>query len=147
MSIQHHPIPILEFDSDPQAVIQPDHEKLSLSLPEKCIFAFLGDHVDAYAQSVHAQPVSWFISATKRYPIYIISYQDTDIALCQAPVGAAPAAQLMDWLIGYGVRQIISAGSCGALEPLPENAFLVPCKALRTREPPIIMRRPPASSR
>ena len=39
--------------------------------------------------------------------------------------------QLLDWLIGYGVREIISAGSCGALEQLDESVFLVPRKALR----------------
>lgn len=46
-------------------------------------------------------------------------------------MGAAAAAQLLDFLIAYGVREIISAGSCGALEVFPEGAFLVPRKALR----------------
>lgn len=41
------------------------------------------------------------------------------------------AAQLMDFLIGYGVKEIISAGSCGVLEDFPESTFLVPYKALR----------------
>ena len=58
-------------------------------------------------------------------------YQGEEIVLCQAPVGAAPATQLLDWLIGYGVREIISTGSCGALEKFPESTFLVPSKALR----------------
>lgn len=39
--------------------------------------------------------------------------------------------QILDWLIGYGVREVISAGSCGALEKFPESTFLVPNKALR----------------
>ena len=51
--------------------------------------------------------------------------------LCQAPVGAAAATQILDWLIGYGVREIISAGSCGVLEEFSEGTFLVPSKALR----------------
>lgn len=46
-------------------------------------------------------------------------------------MGAAPAAQLLDWLIAYGVREVISSGTCGALEPLEENVFLVPRRALR----------------
>ena len=48
-----------------------------------------------------------------------------------SPGGAAAAAQLLDWLISYGVREIISAGSCGMLTPFDEGTFLVPCKALR----------------
>ena len=37
----------------------------------------------------------------------------------------------MDWLIGYGVEQIISTGTCGVLADIEENAFLVPVQALR----------------
>ena len=53
------------------------------------------------------------------------------ICLVQAPVGAPAAAQILDWLIAYGVREIISAGSCGVLTDMAENTFLVPYKALR----------------
>lgn len=63
--------------------------------------------------------------------MYVVNYNGEEVCLCQAPVGAAPAAQLMDWLIGYGACKIISAGSCGALCPFDENVFLVPYKALR----------------
>ena len=131
MAIVRNEIPILEFDAEQAAVINPTHENLGLHLPRKCIFAFLGTHIEEYAAKNSAQVVSHFISATKNYPIYITRYQGEEIVLCQAPVGAAPAAQILDWLIGYGVREIISAGSCGALEPFPESTFLVPSKALR----------------
>ena len=131
MSIAKNEIPILEFDTAQTAVIEPAHEKLELNLPRKCVFAFLGDYIDEYALKNNAQKVGEFVSATKHYPIYLIEYTGEKIVLCQAPVGAAPAAQIMDWLIGYGVRDIISAGSCGALERFPESTFLVPNKALR----------------
>ena len=72
-----------------------------------------------------------FVSATKVYPIYVLEHQGEEICLAQAPVGSAAAAQFMDWLIGYGVKKIISAGSCGALVDMEENAFLIPTKALR----------------
>lgn len=131
MSIMKNEIPILEFDTAQRAVIDPTHEELDLKLPEKCVFAFLGDYIDVYAAKTNARLVSHFISATKHYPIYITRYKGEEIVLCQAPVGAAPAAQILDWLIGYGVRKIISAGSCGSLETFPESTFLVPRKALR----------------
>ena len=47
------------------------------------------------------------------------------------PVVAPAAVQILDWLIAYGVREIISCGSCGVLVGMEENVFLVPCKALR----------------
>lgn len=131
MSIIKNEIPILEFDTEQTAVINPAHEDLGLKLPRKCVFAFLGGYIDEYAQKQNAQKVEEFISATKHYPIYITKYKGEKIVLCQAPVGAAPAAQLLDWLIGYGVQEVISAGSCGDLVSFPESTFLVPYKALR----------------
>ena len=131
MSIIKNEIPILEFDSEQSAVIDPTHEKLDLQLPKKCVFAFLGDYIDEYAHKTDTRQVSGFISATKQYPIYITRYKGEEIVLCQAPVGAAPATQILDWLIGYGVCEIISAGTCGCLEKFAESTFLVPSKALR----------------
>lgn len=131
MSILKNEIPILEFDTAQTAVIDPTHENFDLQLPKKCVFAFLGRHIDEYAEKVNARKVTEFISATKRYPIYITNYKDEEIVFCQAPVGAPAAVQVLDWLIGYGVREIVSAGSCGALEAFPEGTFLVPRKALR----------------
>ncbi|MBQ4051968.1 MAG: nucleoside phosphorylase [Oscillospiraceae bacterium] len=131
MAITKHPYPILEHDDSLTAVLQPDHEKLSLKLPKKAVFAFLGDVIDQFAVSCGAKKVSEFISITKIYPIYVLEYKGEEICLCQAPVGAAAAAQLMDWLIGYGVRKIITAGSCGVMADIPEDTFLVPVKALR----------------
>lgn len=131
MSIRKNEIPILEFDDDPTAVINPTHEALEISLPSRCVFAFVGEYIDRYAREHHAKKVAEFISATKKYLIYLLEDEGEEIVLCQAPVGAAPAAQFLDWLIGYGVRKIISTGTCGALAPFPESTFLVPYKALR----------------
>lgn len=131
MAIMKNEIPILEYDTNPKAVIMPDHEDLRLHLPKKAVFAFLGSCIDDYAKEQNARVVEEFVSATKNYPIYVLEAGGEDICLVQAPVGAAAAAQLMDWLIGYGVEKIITAGSCGALVDLPENTFLIPNKALR----------------
>ena len=129
--IQKHAIPILEFDDNPQAVIMPNHEGLDLQLPKKCIYAFLEEEIDRYAQEVGAECIGEFISATKTYPVYVMDYKGEKVCLAQAPVGSAPAAQFMDWLIGYGVEKIISTGTCGVLTNIEENAFLVPVRALR----------------
>ena len=89
------------------------------------------EEIDCYAQEVGAECVGEFISATKTYPVYVMDYKGEKVCLAQAPVGSAPAAQFMDWLIGYGVEKIISTGTCGVLTNIEENAFLVPVRALR----------------
>ena len=47
--IQKHELPILEYDSGSEEVIKPNHGAEQLKLPEKCVYAFLGEAVDAYA--------------------------------------------------------------------------------------------------
>ena len=121
----------MEFDTDTAAVLAPTHENLNLKLPQKAVFAFLGNYIEKYAKEHNCTQAGLFISSTKSYPIYITQYKGSDICFCQAPVGAAAAVQILDWLIGYGVTEIISTGSCGVLEHFPENTFLVPVKALR----------------
>ncbi|MBQ3269627.1 MAG: nucleoside phosphorylase [Clostridia bacterium] len=120
--------PILEYDSSPDAVLEPYHEGLNLELPPCVAFPFVGDCVHEYAQK-HGLPVlGEYVIVTKRFPVYRVS---DGICLCEAPFGAPAAVSLMDWLIAYGVRRVVSAGSCGALIDLPENTFVVPRRALR----------------
>ena len=131
MALHKNDIPILEYDDSKTAVIMPTHENLDIKLPEKAVYAFLEDVIDECARMYNLAPVAHFISVTKKYPIYVMDYKGEQICLCQAPMGSAPATQILDWLIGYGVKKVITAGSCGALVDLPENMFLVPTKALR----------------
>lgn len=131
MSIIKNEIPLLEYDSDPSAVIMPGHEGLDMVLPEKAVYAFLGKEVDRYASDHGARIAAHFVSETKLFPVYVLEEGGEEICLMQAPVGAAAAAQIMDWLISYGVKKIMSAGSCGVLTDLPEGVFLVPSRALR----------------
>ena len=129
--IHKHEIPILEFVDNPQAVIMPTHEDLDLNLPARCVYAFLEEEIERYANAVGAEKVGEFVSATKTYPVYVMTYNGEEVCLAQAPVGSAAAAQFLDWLIGYGVKQIISTGTCGVLVDMPENIFLIPTRALR----------------
>ncbi len=125
--------PILEYDTGSPEVIAPDHGLDGLKLPEKCLFAFLGDVVHSYAAEHHAETAAELITVSHNIKIYILHDEDENEELClvQSPIGAAAAAQVLDSLISSGCRRIIAAGSCGVLADLPENAFLVPTRALR----------------
>ena len=50
MGIIKNEIPILEFDTEQQAVLNPTHDDLKLNLPRKCVFAFLGNYIEEYAK-------------------------------------------------------------------------------------------------
>lgn len=122
--------PILDYDTSKRAVIQPVRQELP-PFPQKAVFAFLGEEIERYALANQGELLDEFETITGIFPIYACEYKGERICMCQAPLGSAAAVQFMDYLIGRGVRQIISAGSCGALTDIPENTLLVPLWAVR----------------
>ena len=130
MALFRHEFPILEHDTDPNALIMNNHHP-EILLPKRAVYVFLGDTVDDYAKQVGAEVIDVFRTIGRDTDIYRVYHKGEELCLCRAPLGGSAAVQLMDRLIGHGVKQIITAGSCGALAPLPENAFLIPTHALR----------------
>ena len=111
-------IPILEYDDSSAPVIAPNHDSINVHLPEKCLFSFLGDTVHEYAEKHHAEIVDEFITFSHNVKVYILHEDDEDICLVQPTIAC-------------GCGKIIAVGSCGVLAELPENAFIVPVKAMR----------------
>lgn len=122
--------PILERDTDPIAIVKPDRKDLG-KFPGLGVLAFLGDTVDEYAKEAGLLTLGEFESITKTFPVYKVVYKGVDMCLCQAPCGAAPATQILEYLIAYGCRTVIACGSCGALEDPAEGEILIPTEALR----------------
>ncbi len=130
MALKKHEFPILEYDDNPQAVLMPNRKGL-YHFPEYAVFPFLGDEIDRFAAENGCPVLGEFETITKVFPVYGYNYKGKNIAIAQAPLGSSAAVQFLDFLIGYGCRNIVTAGSCGALVDLPENEFLIPVEALR----------------
>lgn len=123
--------PILEYDDSSTEVIAPDHDWTADKLPDKCLFAFLGDVVHRYAEEHDSEVVETLITVSHDIKVYVLHDEKEDICLVQSPIGGAAAAMILDTLINCGCKKVIAVGSCGVLADLPENAFIVPTKALR----------------
>ena len=124
-------IPLLEYDDCSPEVIAPDHDTKDLKLPEKCLFTFLGDVVDDYAEKNNAEVATELITVSHNIRIYILHEEKEDICLVQSLIGAPAAVSILDSLVSAGCKKVIAVGSCGVLAQLPEDAFLVPVRALR----------------
>lgn len=129
--IEKNELPILEYDPTSQEVLKPGHDAKGIKLPEKCLFAFLGDEVDEYAEQANATVADHFLTVDRLRPIYVIKDQGERLCLCRAPLGGPAAAQFMDALIALGCRKFLAVGSCGTLVDIKENDFLIPTRALR----------------
>ena len=129
--ISRNEIPILEYDDSSPEVIAPDHDWDAGRLPEKCLFAFLGNEVHKYAAEHDATVVKTLKSITFDIKIYVLHEENEDICLVQSPVGAPASTQVLDTLVNCGCRKVIAVGTCGVLADIKEDALIVPTKALR----------------
>ena len=125
-------LPLLEFDAFSREMIDTHWEAREGCLPEKCLFLFLSEEkINEFLKENHAEPVVSFESITKTFTAYTIDTGKEKIAVCHAPAGAPAAGMVMELLIGCGVTHILACGSCGSLEEIEENAFVLVEKALR----------------
>lgn len=132
MSVLSNDFPVLEFDPENSALVMPGFRHQGIKLPDKAVFAFVGEHVDRFAESVNASKAGIIDSITKPYPLYVFRYKGQEICLVQAPMGAPAAVQNLDIILSLGVKTVIAAGSCGVLTDIPENEFIVPVRAMRS---------------
>ena len=65
-------IPVLEYDDCSPEVIAPEHDLQGISLPEKCLFTFLGDVVHDYAEKNNAEVVKELITVSHNIKIYVL---------------------------------------------------------------------------
>ena len=98
----------MEYDDSSSEVISPDHDWTAEGLPEKCLFAFLGDVVHKYAKDNNADMVEELITVSHNIKIYVLHEEKEDICLVQSPVGSASATQVLDTLVNCGCKKVIA---------------------------------------
>ncbi len=68
----------MEYDDSSLEVIAPDHDWTAERLPEKCLFAFLGDVVHKYAKENNADMVEELITVSHNKKIYVLHEEKED---------------------------------------------------------------------
>ena len=123
---------ILDFDKNAHAVIEPDHDQESFHFHSRLLYAFAPkEEIDLFLDKHLHRTIGMFDSVSFTPKIYEVEINGKFFTLCQAPLGAPAATQLLDWLISYGVKEVLAVGIAGALIDLPENAMLLPTRAIR----------------
>lgn len=130
MALIKNEIPILEFDSEAQAVLMPK-SGLDFKFTKKAVMLFMEPEIEEYVSNNRCEIIGRFESVTKTFFVYKTLHNGVELIFCQAPLGGAGAVQIMEQLIAGGVNEIIAAGCCGALVEDAEGDFFVPTKALR----------------
>jgi len=108
--------PILEFDPDPKAFIEPEHIADGMDVPEHCVICFFHEVVEKVASKHHATLLTDHCWEDGPHPLYEIEFSGKRLAFFQPGVGAPLACGLLEEVIASGCRKFIALGGCGILE-------------------------------
>lgn len=124
--------PILEFDADRDAFINPNAIHQKIQIAENAVLCFFGDAIDKLKQELPFDIIYTLKFETYYYPIYEFHYNGKKIVIVHMSVGAPVAASMIDELNALGCHKFIACGGCGVLvDDLPVGNLLIPVSAIR----------------
>lgn len=107
--------PVLEFDPNPQAILQPHHWKLD-SLPESGVLCFFNEVLTTLAAEGRLTVLGHLISEIGANPVYLLEHRGRKLFVAHPGVGAPLSAGFMEELIASGGKNFIAVGGGGVLD-------------------------------
>ena len=124
--------PILEFDPENSAILNPQTDHLKGKLPKKAVFCFFQEVLQAQCTNGRLEKIDCLRSEIGENPIYTVDVGEECIAVVHPGVGAPLAAAFLEELINAGVSQFVGCGGAGALvKDLAAGHVLIPVSAVR----------------
>jgi len=124
--------PILEFDPDEHAVIEPGMVRTRLDVPAAAVLCFFSDVLQKVCVDGGAPVLTELQSAHGLHPVYEVPWKDRTVAVFHPGVGAAIASTFLEEIIETGCRSFVTVGGAGGLVPeLTVGHVVVPSSAIR----------------
>ncbi|MBN1287678.1 MAG: nucleoside phosphorylase [Anaerolineae bacterium] len=125
--------PILEYDPNPNAIIQPgDWTPLLDSMPERCVFCFFQEVIRAACSEHAAEVIHYVKSEMGANPVYVLEHGGQRVAVIHPGVGAPLAAGFLEEAVALGGRKFVVCGGAGVLDrAITAGHVIVPLGAVR----------------
>lgn len=127
-------VPILEFDPDTAALIEPGHVAAPLEgLPRAAVICFFADVVDEVCGAGRADVAAEMGWELPHHPLYVLDAgEERRVAVFCPGTGAPLATMYFEDAIAHGCRNFVACGGAGALVPgLALGHVVVPDAAVR----------------
>ena len=138
--------PIIEFDPERRAIIDPEYAAGDVRLPERGVICFFGDLLETLVKRGDLVEACVQHSGLKPMPIYSLETCCERIAVFHPGIGASFAASMLEEAIAKGCRKLIACGGAGVLTSeielgknrgahlsRPRRGHLLPLPASRAR--------------
>jgi len=130
--LNRNTLPILEFDSNKQAKIEPRNVINKKQVPKACVITFFKEVIEKKFKNGELTQIGTLYSETVNLPVYEIKYNDDSVGLVNGFVGAAGSAGLLEELIASGFEKFIVCGGAGVLQKdIQVGHLILPCTAIR----------------
>lgn len=108
--------PILEFDPDRGAILNPAATREGTHLPERVVLCFFNEVLGKLYRKRRLVKIGELVSEIGRNPIFQLEKSGKAIAVLHPGVGAPLAAGFLEEMIALGGRRFIACGGCGVLD-------------------------------
>ncbi len=108
--------PILEFDPNPQAILQPHGPKITGQIPERVLLCFFLDVIRKLQEAGKLVEVGRMASEMGPNPVYRMEHLGQSMLVVHPGVGSALAAGFTEEMIAIGGKKFIACGGCGVLD-------------------------------
>jgi len=124
--------PILEYDSNPEAILEPSALIRPMDVPEHCVICFFREVIDWLVENHETKIVDYSISEIGQHPFYEMTFEGKRLAFFHPGIGAPLAIGLFEEAIARGCRKFIACGGCGVLDKeIAVGHLLLPVAAIR----------------
>lgn len=121
--------PLLEFDPDPEAVIEPGAWHPKGGVPERAVYCFFPEVVEEIGK--RGRVAVGFRSEIGKHLVYEIEHHGVPLAVMHAGIGAPASVFLFEDLIARGCTTLVACGGAGALVDLALGHPIVVKAAVR----------------
>jgi uridine phosphorylase len=113
--------PILEYDPERTAIIEPVGPPVSRPAPQRGVLCFFPEVIQSLLDDGRLHQIGSIRSEIGRHPLYVLRVETIpgvrEVLVAHPGVGAPLAAAILEEIIALGVRRIIACGGCGVLRP------------------------------
>ncbi len=113
---QEQAYPILEFDTTPEAILEPGRLIQAIDIPEHAVACFFQDVITRLSQQHKARVIKHLRSEIGTHPVYELDVAGKRLAVFHPGVGAPLAVGMLEEVIALGCRKFIACGGAGVLD-------------------------------
>ena len=109
-------VPILEFDPDRNAILNPRTYGMDSPLPGIGVMCFFQDVIRKLDKQKKLVKIGVILCELGKIPVFQCTFKKRKLFVVHAGLGAPFSAGILEELIARGARQVVVAGGCGVLQ-------------------------------